>query len=61
MVKDEREIYKDSCVQISLPDFKQVVELLDFDLINICVYLQNKWLLAALFKALCCGLSCEVC
>ena len=22
MVKDEREIYKDSCVQISLPDFK---------------------------------------
>ena len=38
MVKDEREIYKDSCVQISLPDFKQVVELLDFDLIDICIF-----------------------
>ena len=38
MVKDEREIYKDSCVQISLLDFKQVVELLDFDLIDICIF-----------------------
>ena len=37
MVKDEREIYKDSCVQISLPDFKQIVESLDFDLIDICI------------------------
>ena len=38
MVKYERDVYKDSCVQISLPDFKQVVELLDFDLINICFF-----------------------
>lgn len=42
MVKDEREIYKDSCVQISLLDFKQVVELLDFDLIDICIFTKKN-------------------